>query len=142
MYKYIEPEVAGELGKKTILDNHFHPPLIKKLNYEFHGWLGDDIIESFPCYIITEQLFNGIKSRELTGVTFDSVYITTSDEFKVQYPNKILPVFHWMKVSGEFGKDDFVIAKDLRLLISDKAFNLLNSFNIGNALIEEYKETI
>lgn len=49
----IEPEVAGSLGKEKKLDNSVFPPHIKKLHYEFDGRLGDDILESFPCYIVT-----------------------------------------------------------------------------------------
>lgn len=47
MYKLIEPEVAGSLGKETELDSSVFPPHVKKLHYEFDGWLGDDILESF-----------------------------------------------------------------------------------------------
>lgn len=37
MYKVIEPEVAGELGKETEMDITVHPPIIRKLNYELNG---------------------------------------------------------------------------------------------------------
>jgi len=138
MYKYIEPEVAGGLGFETEMDNRVHPPIIKKLHYEFSGWLGDDILETFPCFIISESLMNDIKKNQLTGVLFDNVKITKSDEFINFYPKTNLPNFYWMKIDGKFGVDDFVIAEDYRLLVSEKGMNVISFFNIKNASIEDY----
>lgn len=137
MYRYIEPEVAGGLGKETIINSSFHPPLIEKLHYEFNGWLGDDILESFPCYIVTERLKNKIESNNLTGVKFDQVTITKSEEFKTLYSDKELPKFYWAKINGELYVDDFVIGQDYRLLISENAFQILKLFNTSNALFED-----
>ncbi len=60
-YFYIEPEVSGELGEGTLMDTTVHPPKVEKLNYEFSSWLGDDLIESFPCYIVSERLAERLK---------------------------------------------------------------------------------
>jgi len=137
MYRFIEPEVAGELGKETIMDASAHPPIIQKLNYEFSGWLGDDILESFPCFIVTERLKNEIKSAALTGVRFDDVIVSKSALFNDLYPDKELPKFYWAKMVGKKDVDDFVIAEDFRLLISEKAFEVLSLFNINNASVED-----
>ncbi len=137
MYKLIEPEVAGSLGDKTELDNSFFPPLIKHLNYEFEGWLGDDILESFPCYIVTERLRKSIELENLTGVNFADVLISKSETFLDLYPDKDLPVFYWMKISGEANKDDFFITEKNGLAVSEKAYSLLEKHNIDQADIED-----
>lgn len=93
MYKLIETEVAGGLGEQIQMDNSFFPPLIKNLHYEFEGWLGDDILESFPCYIVTERLRDGIELGKLTGVSFDKVFISKSETFLELYPDRELPNF-------------------------------------------------
>jgi hypothetical protein len=136
MYKYIEPEVAGGLGKETILDNSIHPPRVTKLHYEFDGWLGDDLIESFPCYIVTEPLKEQIEKRGLSGVAFENVIITKSDNFNFLYPERQLPKFYWLKVKANNLYSDFSLGLDFRLVISEAAFNVLNQFNIKNAIIE------
>ena len=82
MYKYLEPEVAGGIGIDTILDNSIHPPLVKFLHYHFSGWMGDDILETFPCFIISERLKNAIENNKLTGIFFDFVKITKSEDFE------------------------------------------------------------
>lgn len=137
MYKLIEPEVAGGLGEKTELDNSVFPPLVKKLNYEFDGWLGDDILESFPCYIITESLKKEIESEKLTGIIFDDVLISKSETFIELYPNKELPTFFWAKINGEVNANDFFITEKNGLAISERAFSLLQKYRINQADIED-----
>ncbi len=139
MFYYIEPEVAGSLGDSSDIDTSVHPPKVSKLHYQFDGWLGDDLLETFPCYIVTEQMRQQIELNNLTGAKFDSVMISVSDQFQEMYPNKILPQFFWLKVDGNTGKDDFGIAKDHRLVISKEAFDTMKQLNIENSDIEEYK---
>lgn len=138
MYKYLEPEVAGEIGTDTILDNRVHPPIVTFLHFHFTGWLGDDILETFPCFIMSERLKNSIEEKKLKGISFDFVKVTKSDDFVMTSINEHLPTFYWAKMNGVFGIDDFVIAKDFRLLVSDKAYEVICEFNSANALIEDY----
>jgi hypothetical protein len=140
MYRFIEPEVAGGLGKETVLDNKTHPPVIRKLNYEFGGWMGDDILESFPCFIVTERLKTKISEEKLSGIIFDDVLVTASQEFKLLHPNIILPKFHWAKINGMPGLDDFAIAEDFRMVISEKTYRVLTLFNVNQAIFEEVKK--
>ncbi len=80
-YFYIEPEVSGELGGGTSMDTTVHPPKVEKLNYEFSSWLGDDLIESFPCYIVSERLADKLKQSHFSGFVFDDVTVTKSSDF-------------------------------------------------------------
>jgi hypothetical protein len=137
-YKYIEPEVSGELGDKTVLDNAIFPPKIKDLHYEFCGWLGSDIIESFPVYIVTDRLKIAIEKTKLSGVIFSDLTVTTSNLFKEMHPNIELPEFYWMQISGIAGNNDFGMSKDNRLVISSDVIDLLKQFNISDAVIEDY----
>lgn len=137
MYKLIEPEVAGSLGDQTQLDNSFFPPLIKNLHYEFEGWLGDDILESFPCYIVTERLRKGIESEQLSGISFDQVLVSKSETFLELYPDRELPNFFWAKINGESNRDDFFITEKNGLAISERAYSLLKNYNIGQADVND-----
>lgn len=137
MYRIIEPEVAGSLGEKTEIDNSFFPPLIKNLHYEFDGWLGDDILESFPCYIMTEALRKAIEAESLTGIHFNEVLISKSETFLEIYPDRDLPNFFWAKINGEPYKDDFFITEKNGLAISERAYELIKQYNIAEAEIEE-----
>ncbi|GEJ48147.1 hypothetical protein [Chryseobacterium sp. ON_d1] len=137
MYKLIEPEVAGGLGEQTQIDNSFFPPLIKNLHYEFEGWLGDDILESFPYYMVTERLRDGIELAKLTGVIFDKVLISKSETFLELYPDRELPNFFLAKINGESSRDDFFITEKNVLAISERTYSLLKNYNIDQADIED-----
>src|SRR6266498_236105 len=116
-FYYVEPEVAGGWGKNTIFDRTpGRRTVVHKLHYEFQGWLGDELLESAPCFIVSEGMAQGIEKARLSGAVFDQVEITTSEQFRELYPNRQLPKFVWLKVGGTAGHEDFGIAADARLV--------------------------
>jgi hypothetical protein len=138
MFKSIEPEVAGGLGEDTILDTSVYPPIIHRFHHEFQGWLFNDIIEAFPCFIVTEKLKKAISEARLSGAYFDDVKISAGHEFKQFNPQTVLPEFTWMKIIGKAGEDDFGISDNHLLIISEKAYELLSLFNISEANVKDY----
>lgn len=132
---YVSPEVAGQLGEQTILDSSTHPPVVTHLHYQFDGWLGDDLLESFPCFIITERLAKALEESKFTGWHLENVAVSTSATFKDLYPGRELPRFWWLVVRGH-QDDDFALADNLRLEVSDRALDLLQGHALNNAIIE------
>lgn len=137
MFYYIEPEVAGELGENTLMDSSVHPPLISKLHYQFSGWMGDELLESFPCFIISSRMVEIVKNLSLSGFEILDVEVTFSEEFDELDDKKKLPKFLWLKVVGQPGADDFGIADDHRLVISEQA-KLAFGNAISNADLESF----
>ncbi len=137
MYYQIEPEVAGGWSEGTEADTTFHPPKVTSLVFEFEGWLGDSLVTSFPCYIVTEELAKSINHAKLSGYKLADCTITKSDTFNELYPNKKLPNFLWLQIVGEAGVDDFGIGKDLRLVVSATALSGLKKHSLNDCEIEE-----
>ena len=137
-YYFFEPEVAGELGQNTVIDSTVYPPTVHRLHYEFSGWLGDALVESFPCIISTEDAAEALRKSSVSGVSYSDVEISKSSEFREMYPDRDLPKFVWLKISGEAGGDDFGMADDHRLVISETALDVLRKFGVGNAIVEEF----
>lgn len=134
-YCTIEPEVSGELGERTILDSSVNPPLIQKLHFIFLGWLGDDLIECFPVYLIGERLKKYLENSVFTGFTIDTCEISISDDFYLLQPNVVIPNFFWLKINKE-KEDDFFINENNLLSIKEDAFvKIANLFCFKNALI-------
>src|SRR5688572_24685126 len=106
-YYRLDPEVAGGLGERSILDRSTHPPKVARLHYELDGWLGDDLLQSFPCFIVTGRLRSALEAISPTGCEFAPVEVTTSRTFEDLYPNRTLPVFYWLKTTGRANIDDF-----------------------------------
>jgi hypothetical protein len=132
----VEPEVAGGFGPNTILDRNVHPTRVDHLHYELNGWLGDELLETTPCWIVTESLARQIREAGLAGVEFGDVEVSTSDEFRERYPDRSLPKFLRLNVTGTPRKDDFGVGDDLRLVVSEKALNLLRQTNRASFDVE------
>jgi len=56
------------------------------------------------------------------------------------YPTLQLPRFAWLKVRGNAGQDDFGVARDGTLVVSDRALELLRKLGISNASITQFEE--
>jgi hypothetical protein len=144
----LEPEVDGEIGENTVYDNFDDvryrdaKPEISKLHFIFSGWLGDDIIESTPCFIVTDKLKTEIEKSELIGYEFQDVEISLSDEFIEIYPNRDIPQFKRLIPKGNvvvkggsyvtWTGEDFNFSDKSYLVVSERALNILKEFNVDN----------
>lgn len=138
IFHTLEPEVAGDLGPRTVADTSTHPPAVSRLHYEFAGWLADSLLESFPCYVITADLGERARRAGLTGFTLDAVEISTTPEFEELDPAVELPPFLWLKVDGTAGTDDFAMSEDHCLVVSDRALRLLQEAQLEHCDVESW----
>jgi hypothetical protein len=139
-YFYLEPEVGGGLGPETVMDRSSNPPAVEKLHYHFDGWLGDDLIESFPCYLVTQRLAEELDRSGLIGFSTTEAVVTTSREFEELYPNRTLPRFIWLRVAGVAGKADFGMSADNRLVVSSAAKRVLDLFSEKECTVRPYEK--
>jgi hypothetical protein len=137
-YFVIEPEVAGGLGPNTTMERSVHPPLVSRLHYQFDGWLGDAVLESFPCFIVTEEVRRTLKRLGATGFEFGEVEITKSEQFHELLPDCQLPQFFWLRISGRPGHEDVGITADARLVVSERVFRALSDVGISHARVSEF----
>jgi len=137
-YYNLSPEVAGGLGERTVMDSSVHPPRVQRLHYEMEGWLGDELLESFPCFIVTARVKDALIGLGASGCTFDSVEVSKSPTFEELYPDRQLPPFFWLKVHGRAGADDLGLSEDHRLVASKRVLDLLKALDLANCDISEY----
>jgi len=121
----LEPEVPGGLGPRTQMDRSSHPPRVSVLHFIFDGWLGDQLVESFPCYLVTSSLAQALADAGVSGIELADAEIETSDQFRDIYPNRLLPHFRWLRVIGSATESDIFITPDNRLGASQKALDVL-----------------
>jgi hypothetical protein len=82
------PEVAGSEGEGTVVANmpqlqsgvDFIPE-VTHLDYEFEGWLGDDIIAGSPCYLVSDVLAAAMEQSDLSGYRLQAITVSTTEEF-------------------------------------------------------------
>jgi hypothetical protein len=139
-FTILEPEVAGGWGPETIADVSVHPPRVARLHYEFDGWLGDPLLESYPCFIVAASAAALLQARSLTGFDLADVYISASPQFMELHPGLVLPEFFWLRVRGRPGVDDFALNAEHRLVVSAEALAVLRAAGLRNAEEEDYNE--
>lgn len=140
-FYYIRPEVAGSVGPRSVEDRSVHPPIVTRLHYEFDGWLGGAILESFPCYIVTDPLKKALEDEGFTGCEFDEVEISASEQFADLYPERVeaLPKFHWLKLTGKAGNDDLGMSSDHVLVVSERVLETLKNYEMSDCDVDPYK---
>jgi len=63
---------------------------------------------------------------------------TKSIDFEIVYHEIQLLQFHWLDVVGNAGKDDFGLAPVSKLIVSQQALGLLQSFKLSFCGIVEW----
>lgn len=138
-YFALEPEVAGGFGKRTILDATVHPPVVEHLNYEFGwGYLGDELLENFPCFIVTQRLADILVRSGLGSFYLDEVEVTFTPDAQEEHAGKPFPHFLWLRVTGTAGQDDLGVTGKAQLVVSERALQVLRRGVIDNCGIEPY----
>ncbi len=141
-YYIMEPEVAGEIGYNTIYQNSERTQ-ISHLHFIFDGWLGDEILETTPCFLVSERLKGEIIKNGLSGYIFQEVEISYSDEFLELYPNIEMPNFFRLiptnilyvednKYRIQSDMRDFMISPKSYMVISEKVKNIITLCNAVN----------
>jgi hypothetical protein len=131
----VSPEVAGELGEHTEMDSSVHPPSVSRFHHRFEGWLGDELLEAFPCFLVSSDLASALEEARLAGFCLDTVEVSVSPEF-LELSSTPLPEFRWLKITGEDRDADFRLTLDSRLEVSSRALEVLKKFRLDHALIE------
>jgi hypothetical protein len=134
-YRILEPEVAGGFGEKTALDRSTSPPTVQKLHYEFGGWLGDDLLTTTPCFIVTLPLKEALIQFKGTGYSFDEVTVSKSRLFQQRRPEIVLPQFAWLRIHGQAGRDDVGLGTKDTLVVSNEFLNILKQHKIANCVV-------
>jgi hypothetical protein len=134
----LEPEVAGGWGISTVADTSTYPPHVSALEYRFDGWLGDELLESFTCYIVTARVAHALRLSALSGFVLRPVRITRSSEFEEFKPGFVFPDFEWLDIVGKAGLTDFGRDSNHRLVVSETARSLLKGFDIDHCQVQTW----
>lgn len=100
--------------------------------------VGDVLLTSFPSFIVTEEARRELERVSASGICFCDVQISKSETFEELFPDVELPTFHWMRVVGKAGVDDFGIAPNLRLVASERVLDVLQKLRLSEADVQPY----
>jgi hypothetical protein len=138
MFYELAPEVAGHLGPGTIMDRSRVTTAVIAVEYQFDGWPDDELIEAFPCFIVTNRMKELIEGARASGCTFGPVTVTTSDQYEeleeleeLRQPRE-LPSFSWLIINGTAQRDDFGISATGSLVVSERILQVLKRGRLDN----------
>jgi hypothetical protein len=145
-----EPDTAGYYGDHTeyIGKRNDRPRLVTKLHYEFSYWPDDDMnmVDCIFHFIGTDKLKVRLEalSPPVTGVEFDQVEISGDDQefervWRKGRPYSALGKWHWFKITGQRGVDDFGCDDRVHLAISERVLDVINSLAPTNGTVFEYR---
>lgn len=137
-YFVVMPEVAGEMGDRTILDSSVHPPVVTHLHCVF-DWPSDALVRTFPCYVCTAELWFAIARNSLSGVRSKPVTTDVSYTYTDLHPNAVLPAYVWLDVYGAAGIDDFALRPVASLVVSERALRVLQDAGMRHADITPHE---
>lgn len=135
----LRPEVPGGLGERSVLDTSVHPPTVHRLHFEFMGWDGDDLVTSFPCFLVSERLGNAMTDEHLAEFELADVEVTVDEQFQEFFPQSAmsLPTWSWLKPHGEPWASDLWINGRADLYVSATALNVIRRFSLAHCEIAE-----
>ncbi len=136
-FHLLEPEVAGGLGARTVMDTASHPPVVTHLHYEVEGWLGDDLLESTPCFLISPAAAEALRATGVGGFDVAPAEVTVADDVAHVVDPRVT-TFGWLKPNGQAGVDDIGVAPDASLVVSDRALEVLRRFHLDHCDISDY----
>ncbi len=122
----VEPEVPGGFGENSELDTSVVPPQVTRLHFEFAGWLGGEIFESYPIFLVTTTLGADLSGAGFTGFVLDDVEVTMSEQYSLLCAFEPPPC-RWFKVVGVRGQDDFSLTTDVSLVVSARVLAFLRA---------------
>lgn len=137
----VDPEVAGQIGAGSQLDTSVHPPKVDYLVYAVENWSGDDIVQTFPCTLVTPRLAKALESAGLSGARAINTGVRVVCDSDSKIPRGEKPDFWRLNVTGSLGQDDFALTSDARLVVSGRALEFLRGFSCAGSVIEPFKVT-
>ncbi|GGP38466.1 hypothetical protein [Saccharothrix coeruleofusca] len=134
----LEPEVAGELVDGTVLDAAASPPRVESVHFEITEWLGDDLVTSFPVFLVSEELATELVEGGLDGFRVRQATVTVTDEAQELLEGRAVPTFRWLDVTGQAGVDDVGVTEQGELVVSEEVLELFQAGTLENCEVERY----
>ena len=103
-----------------------------RLHYVLEGWLGDDLLEAFPAFVVTAEAGRRLTEAQLSGFELADVEVERSPDVAL-----VLPEFRWLRVTGTAHRDDVGTDADGVLVLSQRALEVLRAGSLAHADVEE-----
>ena len=121
----LEPQVAGEFGPATVFDHRQHPPTVTDVEYVLDHPDTDDLIESFPVYLVSDRLT--ARLLDFPGLGFEAVVVRPGDNYLELFGDA--PHKPYVRLLLD-GSPDAWLGEDLVLCVSDRLMEVLRESDL------------
>jgi hypothetical protein len=132
----LEPLVAGQLGDGTELDSSTHPPDVLKLEYVLDAPAEEDLIESFPVFLVSEELAAALLAANLHGFRVDEAEVRKSDRYALRHGDLPHKRYRWLRPVPS-GSADCWLDEHSRLCVSERMYAVISSHRIERCEVAE-----
>lgn len=133
----LDPQVAGELGDGTVLDGSTHPPTVSKVDYVLDQPNADELIQSFPVFLVSAGLGTRLQQAGLSGFNLADVSVRPSDNYVALFGDAQHPQYLWMQVNGLPAGADCWLDTSFQLCVSDRMMSIIETAVLSDCLVEE-----
>lgn len=133
----VRPEVPGQLADTSTVDYSVNPPVVSELHLEVIGWQGDDIVSTFPVYLVSPELGSALQQGGLTGFELADAEITINPERR-SYVDERIESFKWLKVTGIPGEQNLGQDERTRLIVDDEALDVIQRFQLETGYVMDW----
>ena len=120
------------------MDRSTHPPIVSRLHYELADWLGDCIVQTFPCFLAVRSTGAHLTSAAYTGFHLDTAHVTVTDLYREINCNEDPPELDWLVIHGQSGREDFGLTSDAHLVVSSRALRLMQTDGLAHCAVEHW----
>ncbi len=132
----VQPLVGGELGLDVEYDRSTHPPGINRVQYVLDYPTTEDLLESFPAYIVSEALAERMTAARLPGFALDDAEVRPGDNYVALYGNVPHKRYRWLRIEPHTPDTDVWLGDELQLCVSDRMMAVLEEAELSAAEIE------
>jgi hypothetical protein len=135
-YYIIGLPVYGRFGSRTVWDRSGTIPVVLKMDYIFDFEPKSELFATFPIFVASALFVEACVFSKLTGFAVEPLRCGISKEFSRLYGHNVTPSnYFWFKIIGVCQKDDFGVNLESRLVVSEKALNLIKQRKVETDLI-------
>ena len=131
----LSPLVAGQLGEGTSLDASVHPPRVSAVEYVLDAPTAEDLIESFPVFLVSEELAERLEAESFRGFDLAPAGVVPSTEYAAAYGAAAHKSYRWLRLQSD-ADADFWTEDNGQLCVSDRAMHALRNFHLAQCEVE------
>lgn len=127
---------------RSVFDFTVDPPRPKAPRFVAMAWLGDPLVQTSPCFFVTEALALDLQLSGATGFTLTDIELEVDEQFAEFEPDTAgaLPKFVELRPHLDRSADVFLTASLGELVVSEPVFDLLLKHGLAFCGIEDYIE--